>query len=93
MNQEAPTSGQSDGSNERLETRLARFEAVGEGTVSRVDDLPLDRQWKRYAERLMTLSRIYGFWKFTSDLERAQADRYIRMFYHLQFRPLAARAS
>ena len=44
---------------------------------------------KLYAERLMTLSRIYGFWKFVSDLERQETRRYLDMFYHLQFRPLA----
>ena len=38
----------------------------------------------------MTLSRIYGFWKFISDLEREGNARYLHMFYQLQFRPLAA---
>lgn len=37
----------------------------------------------------MTLARIYGFWKFVSDLERQETKRYLDMFYHLQFRPLA----
>ena len=46
--------------------------------------------WKLYAERLMTLSRIYGFWKFVTHLERAETQRYLEMFYGLQFRPLAA---
>ena len=46
--------------------------------------------WRLYAERMMTLSRIYGFWKFVSDLEHEETARYLDMFYHLQFRPLAA---
>lgn len=45
--------------------------------------------WRRYAERMMTLSRIYGFWKFVSNLEREETGRYLQMFYHLQLRPLA----
>jgi len=45
--------------------------------------------WARYAERLMTLSRIYGFWRYVTDLERAETRRYLQMFYGLQFRPLA----
>jgi sucrose synthase len=45
--------------------------------------------WKRYAERLLTLSRVYGFWKFATHLERDEARRYLEMFYTLQFRPLA----
>ncbi len=45
--------------------------------------------WKLYAERLMTLSRIYGFWRYVTDLERKETRRYLEMFYGLQFRPLA----
>ncbi len=46
--------------------------------------------WKRYAERMMTLSRIYGFWKYVTDLERTATRRYLEMFYSLQLRELAA---
>lgn len=45
--------------------------------------------WKQYAERMMTLSRIYGFWKYISKLERQETARYLHMFYQLQYRPLA----
>jgi sucrose synthase len=45
--------------------------------------------WELYAERMMTLSRIYGFWKYVTDLERDETRRYIEMFYTLKFLPLA----
>ncbi|MFV2055937.1 MAG: sucrose synthase [Thiohalomonadales bacterium] len=45
--------------------------------------------WKLYAERMMTLSRIYGFWKYVTDLERAETRRYLEMFYQLKYVPLA----
>ncbi len=45
--------------------------------------------WDLYAERMMTLSRIYGFWKYVTNLERAETRRYLQMFYGLQYRPLA----
>jgi sucrose synthase len=45
--------------------------------------------WDLYAERMMTLSRIYGFWKYVTNLERAETRRYLEMFYALQYRPLA----
>ncbi len=45
--------------------------------------------WELYAERMMTLSRIYGFWKYVTNLERDETRRYLEMFYGLQFRPLA----
>lgn len=45
--------------------------------------------WTRYAERMMTLARIYGFWKFVHNLEREETLRYLEMFHHLMYRPLA----
>jgi len=45
--------------------------------------------WELYAERMMTLSRIYGFWKYVTNLERDETRRYLQMFYGLQYRPLA----
>jgi len=45
--------------------------------------------WKLYAKRMMTLARIYGFWKFVTDLERTETQRYIQMFYGLQFKSIA----
>lgn len=39
---------------------------------------------------MLTLARVYGFWKYVSNLEWAETRRYLEMFYGLQFRPLAA---
>ena len=64
----------------------ARWQRISEGALARV---AARYTWKLYAERMMTLSRIYGFWKFVSNLERDEASRYLEMFHHLQFRPLA----
>ncbi|XP_024376415.1 sucrose synthase 3 isoform X2 [Physcomitrium patens] len=44
--------------------------------------------WEIYAERLLTLSRVYGFWKFVSKLGRRETRRYLEMFYILKFREL-----
>jgi sucrose synthase len=46
--------------------------------------------WKRYAKRLLTLTCIYGFWKFATNLERQETRRYLEMYYHLQFKRRAA---
>jgi sucrose synthase len=45
--------------------------------------------WQRYSKRLLTLTCIYGFWKFCTNLEREETSRYLEMLYHLQFRPRA----
>lgn len=62
------------------------WDALSAGALQRVE---ARYTWRRYAERMMTLSRIYGFWKFVSNLEREETARYLQMLYHLQFRPLA----
>ncbi|MGE0081853.1 MAG: sucrose synthase [Thiohalomonadaceae bacterium] len=59
---------------------------VSEAAVRRVQSR---YTWALYAERLMTLSRVYGFWKYVTNLERAELRRYLEMFYALQYRPLA----
>ncbi|WP_198140787.1 sucrose synthase [Nitrosospira sp. NpAV] len=78
-------------------TAMADFFARSAGDPdywNKVSEMALKRvesryTWRLYAERMMTLSRIYGFWKFVSNLEREETVRYLNMFYHLQFRPMA----
>jgi sucrose synthase len=86
---------------ERATERMATFFrhcAEDPGVWDRIAQGALDRvaeryTWARYADRLMTLSKIYGFWRHATNLERAETHRYLEMFYGLQFRPLAARIS
>ncbi len=63
------------------------WERLSAAAVERVQER---YTWSRYADRLMTLSRIYGFWKYVTNLEREETHRYLEMFYALQYRPLAA---
>jgi sucrose synthase len=80
-------------------TKMARFFArcrdnpeywgqISDASIRRVQ---ARYTWKLYAERLMTLARIYGFWKYVTNLERDETRRYLEMFYGLMYRPLAAR--
>ncbi|MCP3868197.1 MAG: sucrose synthase [Gammaproteobacteria bacterium] len=64
-----------------------RWEKISRGALDRV---AAKYTWQRYADRLMTLARVYGFWRYVSDLERTESRRYLDMFYALQFRPRAA---
>jgi len=68
--------------------------AEDQGYWARISEGGLERvrrryTWELYAERMMTLSRVYGFWKYVTNLERDETRRYLEMFYGLQFRPLA----
>ena len=65
----------------------AEWQRLSQGALQRVAQR---YTWKRYAERMMTLSRVYGFWRYVTGLERAETRRYLEMFYALQYRPLAA---
>ncbi len=64
------------------------WENVSQGGIDRVE---ARYTWRLYAERLMTLSRVYGFWKFVSHLERSGARAYNRLFYASVYRPIVAR--
>lgn len=45
--------------------------------------------WRIYATRLLSLSRVYGFWKHISKIEREETRRYLEMFFSLMYRPRA----
>ena len=62
------------------------WKEISDNSLQRIADR---YTWEKYADRLMTLSRVYGFWKYVSNLDRAETSRYLQMFYALQFRPLA----
>ena len=71
---------------ERCAREPGHWLRISEGAMRRVQER---YTWARYAERMMTLSRIYGFWKYVTNLERDETRRYLEMFYALQYRPLA----
>jgi len=71
---------------QRCSNDPAEWERISQGGLQRVE---ARYTWKRYAEQLMTLSKVYGFWRYVTGLERAETQRYLEMFYALQFRPLA----
>jgi sucrose synthase len=70
----------------RCENEERYWERISEGGLERVRR---HYTWALYAQRMMTLSRIYGFWKYVTDLERDETRRYLEMFYALQYVPLA----
>lgn len=71
---------------ERCEKKPAHWKTISQGGIDRVESR---YTWKLYAGRLITLSCIYGFWHYVTDLERQETDRYLEMYYNLQFRKLA----
>ncbi|KAG6480296.1 sucrose synthase 2-like [Zingiber officinale] len=62
------------------------WDKISHGGLQRIEE---KYTWKLYSERLMTLTGVYGFWKYVSNLERRETRRYLEMFYALKYRQLA----
>ena len=73
---------------ERCASEPDFWTAISEGGIERVQSR---YTWTLYAQRLLALSRIYGFWKHISGIKREATRRYLEMFYQLMFKPRAAR--
>lgn len=71
----------------RCDTETGYWERISRASIQRVQSR---YTWEIYAERMLTLSCIYGFWKYVTNLERDETRRYLEMFYGLQFRRLAS---
>lgn len=61
------------------------WKKISENAIKRIKER---FTWKLYANRLLTQSRIYGFWKYVTDLNRKETKRYLEMFYGLMFKNL-----
>lgn len=44
--------------------------------------------WKIYANKLLNMGNIYSFWRQLNKEQKLAKQRYIQMFYNLQFRRL-----
>ena len=64
----------------------AAWDAISKGGIQRVEER---YNWDLYASTLLKLSRVYGFWRYISSLERDETRRYLEMFYGLLLRPLS----
>ena len=62
------------------------WDKISEKGIRRVEE---KYNWRLYAEKLLSFSKIYGFWKFVTNLEREETRRYLDMFYSLKMRSLS----
>lgn len=44
--------------------------------------------WKIYANKVLNMGSIYGFWKYLNKDQKQAKQRYIEMFYNLHYRNL-----
>lgn len=75
-----------DGFFSKCEDDNRYWKRISDGGLARVE---AHYTWSRYAKRLLTLSCVYGFWKYVTNLERDETRRYLEMFYGLAYRKRA----
>lgn len=46
--------------------------------------------WKIYATKVLNMGTFYGFWRQLNKEEKQAKQRYVKLFYNLQFRKLVS---
>lgn len=62
------------------------WDEISENGIKRVDTT---YNWELHASKLLSLSKIYGFWNYTSNIEMSEMNAYLDVLYHTLYRPRA----
>jgi len=62
------------------------WDKISNAAIERVDKA---FNWQLYAKNLISLSKIYGFWKYTTNLEMSELNAYLDLIYHMLYKPRA----
>ncbi len=62
------------------------WDKISAKAIQRVDKA---YNWELYAKNLLSLSKIYGFWKYTTNIEMEEMNSYLEVLYHLLYKPRA----
>ena len=62
------------------------WEEISINSIKRVNE---SYNWRLYSQKLLNLSKIYGFWKYLTDLDQADINSYLDIIYHLLYKPRA----
>jgi sucrose synthase len=86
---------QGDDATERMVAFIERTrqdpEYWGQLSDNAMERVRTSYNWESHAKRLLTLSRMYGFWKFLTESGQQEGRRYLDMFYSLMVREQAKR--
>lgn len=73
---------------ERFHNDSNYWDKISQNGIKRVNEA---YNWKLYSNKLLSLSKIYGFWKYLTDLDTKDMDAYLDIVYHLLYKPRANR--
>ena len=62
------------------------WDKISKNAIKRVDST---FNWELHASKLLTLAKIYGFWKYTTNIEMKEMNAYLDVLFHLLYRPRA----
>jgi sucrose synthase len=62
------------------------WEKISTKAIQRVDN---SYNWELYANNLLSLAKIYGFWRYTTNIEMEEMNAYLEVLYHLLYKPRA----
>ncbi|KAI4347346.1 hypothetical protein L6164_008162 [Bauhinia variegata] len=71
---------------EKCRTDSDCWNRMSKGGLQRINEC---YTWKIYANKVLNMSSVYGFWKSLNKEQKLAKQRYIHMFYSLQFKNLA----
>ncbi|MBE0551058.1 MAG: sucrose synthase [Ignavibacterium sp.] len=64
------------------------WKKISDAGVTRVDK---SFNWELYSKNLLSLAKIYGFWRYTTNLEMTELNAYLDLMYHTLYKPRAER--
>ncbi len=64
----------------------ASWKRISQRAIERVEK---DYNWDLYAKKLLELAKIYGFWRYTTNIEMEEMNAYLDVIFHLLYKPRA----
>jgi sucrose synthase len=64
------------------------WKKISDAGVTRVDK---SFNWELYSQNLLSLAKIYGFWRYTTNLEMTELNAYLDLMYYTLYKPRSER--
>jgi sucrose synthase len=62
------------------------WEKISKKAIKRVET---DYNWELYSNKLLSLAKIYGFWRYTTNIEMEEMNSYLDVIFYLLYKPRA----
>lgn len=62
------------------------WDKISTNAIERVEER---YNWPLYTEKLLSQSKIYGFWKYSTDMKNKGMEAYLDLLYHTVYKPRA----